>query len=114
MRFPFGIPAIVLAITCTQAVADDTKSPPQNEDVSITMTSGETIGPFRVSAQFGYRHFHAAYQLFLKNGTQTEYLFRMFPNPPGSSPEVHIIVDFENIAAISTVESSSVEATPQD
>lgn len=73
----------------------------KNHDLSITFHSGETIGPFLVTWNYGMRDFMASYEAFLKGGTQTQFRFQMEPDPKG--PETTLLVDFKNVAAISAV-----------
>ena len=73
----------------------------KNRDLSITFHSGETIGPFVVTWNYGMRDFLAAYEIFLKEGTQTQFRYRMDPDPKG--PETTLLIDFKNVAAISAV-----------
>ncbi len=76
-----------------------------NRNLKVTFQSGETIGPFLVTWNYGMREFLQAYEDYLKGGTQKEFRFSMYPDP-NLHNKTNILLNFKDVAGISTTEVS--------
>ncbi len=82
------------------ATAKTTAPSPKDQQLQISLVSGETIGPFPATTANGLKSLFLAYDKFLKGEKQGRFRFNV--SPISGSPETDISLDFGKVLAITT------------